>query len=216
MVYVVFLCDVCWPLFHTVWLWFSSVYNYGRHFQAMVTCNTWQFTVKAPDVQRGYFPVAIHIRSFYVLCIVCLASFCCIYFQRFGFASLDLPSASRSHIHRIVLTRQVTCRVYSLLDKVITTLVIRPLNDHTYCTRSAYTHLGLWRKLYNCSLHHFTTSQCILKCVDWHLVGCNLKVGLFDPRFGVSGRGLAHLIACPLVSISSPLAHMVSFVPFLG
>ena len=27
------------------------------------------------------------------------------------------------------------------------------------------THLGLWRKLYNCSLHHIPKSQCILICV---------------------------------------------------
>ena len=39
------------------------------------------------------------------------------------------------------------------------------LDDHTYRTRSAFTHLGFWRKLYDCSLHHFTTRQCILKCI---------------------------------------------------
>ena len=35
----------------------------------------------------------------------------------------------------------------------------------TYCAWSAFAQLGLWRQLYDCSLHHFTTSQCILKCV---------------------------------------------------
>ena len=46
-------------------------------------------------------------------------------------------------------------------DKVI------PHNDdqaagrlHLLCS---FTHLGLWQKLYDCSLHHFTTSQCSLK-----------------------------------------------------
>ena len=43
-------------------------------------------------------------------------------------------------------------------------MVIGQLNDYTYCAWSAFTHLGLWWKLHNCSLHHFTTSQCILKC----------------------------------------------------
>ena len=41
--------------------------------------------------------------------------------------------------------------------KVITTMVIGPLDDHTYCTRSALTYLGLWRKLYDwfiASLHN--------------------------------------------------------------
>ena len=43
-------------------------------------------------------------------------------------------------------------------------MVIGPLDGHTFCARSAFTHLGLWRKLYDCSLHHFTTSQSILAC----------------------------------------------------
>ena len=34
----------------------------------------------------------------------------------------------------------------------------------TYCIRSAFTQLWLWRKLYDCLLHHFITSKCILKC----------------------------------------------------
>ena len=38
-------------------------------------------------------------------------------------------------------------------------MVIGPPDDHTYCARSAFTHLGLWWKLNNCSLHHFTTSN---------------------------------------------------------
>ena len=34
-----------------------------------------RLTVKAPDVRRGYWPVAIHIPSFYALCLTCKASF---------------------------------------------------------------------------------------------------------------------------------------------
>ena len=34
-------------------------------------------------------------------------------------------------------------------------------DDHAYYARSAFTDLGLGRKLYDCSLHHFTTSKCI-------------------------------------------------------
>ena len=63
-------------------------------------------------------------------------------------------------------------------------------DDTTYCARIAFTHLELWRKLYDCSLHHFTTCQCILKCVrlifsttsNW--LAEIWKGGLFDPRFG--------------------------------
>ena len=33
-----------------------------------------------------------------------------------------------------------------------------------FCARSAFTHLGRLRKLCDCSGHHFTTSQCIIKC----------------------------------------------------
>ena len=36
----------------------------------------------------------------------------------------------------------------------------------TYCARSAFIHLGLWRKLYDSSLHHFTASQFVLKCAQ--------------------------------------------------
>ena len=43
----------------------------------------------------------------------------------------------------------------------IITMVIRPLDDRTYCARSAVTHLGLWRKPYVCSWHHITVSQCV-------------------------------------------------------
>ena len=32
------------------------------------------------------------------------------------------------------------------INKVITTMVIRPLDDRTYCVQSAFTHLGLWQK----------------------------------------------------------------------
>ena len=58
------------------------------------------------------------------------------------------------------------------------------------CARSAFTHLGLWRKLYDCSLHHFTTSHYILKCdlLSFSLIsnrwGWDLKEEHFDPHCG--------------------------------
>ena len=111
-------------------------------------------------------------------------------------------------------------------NKVITTMAIEPLDDHRYCARSVFTHLGLWRKLYDCSLHHSTTSQCIiLQCVrltfsttSLSSVGWNLMGRLFDPRFeelgGGGGRGWAHLIAHPWVLISALLTHGLSLTVF--
>ena len=73
------------------------------------------------------------------------------------------------------------------INKVITTMVIRPLDDRTYCARSAFTHLGFWPKLYDCSRYHFTASEWFFK---WPLLTfssisirpfvCNLKGVLFD------------------------------------
>ena len=109
-----------------------------------------------------------------------------------------------------------TCRVMpfniakSNTDKVITTMVIRPHDDRTYCARSAFTHLGLWQKLYNCSLHHFTVSQ----------FGCNLKVGLSrSPVWGIGDlgdQGFARSVARLWVHIRSPLTHAFCLVPFLS
>ena len=48
-------------------------------------------------------------------------------------------------------------------DKLITTMVIRPLDICSYCAQSAFTHFGPSRKLFDCSRHHFTASQCFLK-----------------------------------------------------
>ena len=69
-------------------------------------------------------------------------------------------------------------------DKVITTMVTRPLDDRTYCTRSGFTYLGLWRKLYDysfiASLHNQSMrSQLCSIDIDLQPVGCNLKLGDF-------------------------------------
>ena len=48
-------------------------------------------------------------------------------------------------------------------DKVITIIVIRPLDERTYCARSAFTHFGLWRNLPHYSWHHFRTRKCLIK-----------------------------------------------------
>ena len=67
-------------------------------------------------------------------------------------------------------------------NKVITTTVIRSVDDRTYCVRYAFTHLGLWRKL----LRLFTASlqsqkmpyqTCSIDIfVDLQLFGCNLEL----------------------------------------
>ena len=65
-------------------------------------------------------------------------------------------------------------------NKVITTRVIRPLDDRTYCVREAFTHLGRWRKLYDCSLHHFTARQCGQNVISWHFCRSSTIWSQFD------------------------------------
>ena len=109
------------------------------------------------------------------------------------------------------------------IDKVITTMVIRPLNDRTHCARSAITQLGLWRKLYECLLDHFTTSQCILKCalltfsstsnrLDKIWKGDFTSRGLERYDVWSWDRRSAHQIAPPWIPISSPLAHIMVYL----
>ena len=64
-------CALTTPL-----VWFLTAYYDGRHGRTMITCDTSLLPIKVPDVQRGYWPVAIHIRSFCVLCMICQASSC--------------------------------------------------------------------------------------------------------------------------------------------
>ena len=74
----------------------------------------------------------------------------------------------RTHPTRLRWQWYYRSRSYRFVEresKVITTIVIGPLEDHTYCARSVFNHLWLWRKLYDCSLHHLKTSQCISKSV---------------------------------------------------
>ena len=105
-------------------------------------------------------------------------------------------------------TKQQTFRSY--VDKVIT---------RTYCVLSAFTHLELWRRLYDCSWHHFRApphppifSTCCI-FVDLQQYDCIVKWGLSDPQVGAMGdvvcRGYAHSIAHPWISISSQFTHMV-------
>ena len=48
------------------------------------------------------------------------------------------------------LKKQTRCsdinHAATVINEVITTMVIRPLDDRTYCARSAFTHLRLWWK----------------------------------------------------------------------
>ena len=99
--------------YHPLFLleWFSAAY----HGQTWLNYeNLWRLTVDSKSSWRPVkmLSVAIHILSFYVLCMICKASSCSsICFQRLGFTSPGPPSTSSSHIHRGVLTRQVICRV---------------------------------------------------------------------------------------------------------
>ena len=67
-------------------------------------------------------------------------------------------------------------------------MVIGPLDDRTYCARSAFTRLGLWRKLYTivyCIISKpanvFSCQLCCIDiCVDRQPYGCNWKGDLLD------------------------------------
>ena len=79
-----------------------------------------------------------------------------------AFAKVTNSSESRSNTLCVVVERpdhQCGDDLVFCVNKVIT--------DHTYCAcvRSPFKNLGLWRKLYDCSMDYLTTSQCILKCV---------------------------------------------------
>ena len=108
-----------------------------------------------------------------------------------------------------------------LYNKVIITMMIGPLDDYTYCARSAFTHLGLWPKLYDYSMHHFTTSQFILKCALFSLFTLSStsnrltkiwKADFSTPIFGVFGRRWAHSIIRLGAPISSRLTHTLGGV----
>ena len=42
-------------------------------------------------------------------------------------------------------------------------MVIRPLDGRTYCVRSALAHVGLSRKLYDCSRHKLRARKCLIR-----------------------------------------------------
>ena len=50
-------------------------------------------------------------------------------------------------------------------NKVITTMMIRPLDDCITCVQSAFTHLGFWRMLCDCSRQKFRDIKCLIKRV---------------------------------------------------
>ena len=54
MIYDIFLCDDCHPLFIVVWS--SAAYHDDRHGQTMIACVAWRLTVRAPGIRRGYRP----------------------------------------------------------------------------------------------------------------------------------------------------------------
>ena len=69
------------------------------------------------------------------------------------------------------------------------------LSDHIYCVLSVFTHLGLWRRLYDCSRHYFRARKSLieralltLSSISNHLAA--VWKGEFYPRFwGIVGHG---------------------------
>ena len=81
MIYPIFICVAYRPLSLVVWS--STAYHDDRHGRTIII--------------YGYLPVAIHIRLFYGLCMICQASSRSICSQKPGFAFPDLPSMSSSY-----------------------------------------------------------------------------------------------------------------------
>ena len=113
---------------------------------------------------------------------------------------------------------------YEPTYRVIATMVIKLLDDCTHCVRSSFTHLGICRKLFDCSQHHFTYSQCLLKCspltflsylqpFDWKLKGDISTPQLVGLR-GCGGLGMDPFDSLPMGILHLPLMHMVSFQPY--
>ena len=72
-------------------------------------------------------------------------------------------------------------------------MVARLLDDRTYCVRSAFTHFGLWRKLYDCSRHKFIMFYQTLMCRCSQIVYCEVsQIG--DHRLSTSWGSLNRLI----------------------
>ena len=89
---------------------------------------------------------------------------------------------------------------------------IRPLDDHAQCVLYAFTHLGFWRMLYDCSWHHFTAEKCVSNVLSLHLrrsptVLLQIEGRLFEIQLlelvGVVDQGMAHSIAYPRFLLSS-------------
>ena len=97
---------------------------------------------------------------------------------------------------------------FDICNKVITTMVITPLDDPTWCGCRFATP---WFAVHGGSgLGSFDGPPKPL--------ACNFKGGLFDPsRFGELGdRGCPHSIACPWAAFSSLLRNMVYLLTFLS
>ena len=82
---------------------------------------------------------------------------------------------------RLTQAHSVMTRPAILWNQVITTI-----DDRAYGVRSAFTHLGLWRKVYDYSLHQFTTNQCVVLMVlywNFHQPATGWKVEMWNGVF---------------------------------
>ena len=107
-------------------------------------------------------------------------------------------------------------------------MMIRPLDDRISCVRSAFTHLGLWRKLYDRSRRTSQSANVfsnVLRRRRPPTVRLQIARGFFStppprPVWGFKGghewSRMGHSIARSWVHISSPLSHMVNLLSFLS
>ena len=111
-----------------------------------------------------------------------------------------------------------------MVKKVITTQWSTIESNRAYCARSVFTHLELWRKLYDFSLRYYTTSQCVL--ILWSIDICAdlqrltaFKGGTVRPPFwglgGMGNRRWAHSITHPSAPILTHRASRTVFLSYL-
>ena len=109
MIYAVFFCGLHFPPFSAAW--FSAVHCVDRRGRTTTTCDARRLPVRSSGIWQGQWHVAINIRLFCIFSMISQASSCGTCFQRLGFITPVLQSASICHIHTVVLTRRMICRV---------------------------------------------------------------------------------------------------------
>ena len=95
------------------------------------------------------------------------------------------------------------------------------LDKDTHCVQSAFTHLGLWRKLYDCPWHHLRAIKCVIKRIlstfssIFNSSFAIWKEDFSTPSLEHGGSVTGSFHSPHMGPISSPSTHMVYILPLL-